>query len=183
MNTKWDLYLKTLKSPKNTRTPEHHRYGDRWRTTFAPLFSDWFSNVFTFSALEQSLRMFWSSSSSLMFMVFASKCRRCHNTLSDQMLAFLPDAILQRHWTNTDLIRMISNTSSKNININLTKPCLILVLFCYFFLSIFFFKSHLKALLAVLIPLWHDADTMYSVVLVWRQCTWDAVCIKVLVSL
>lgn len=57
-----------------------------------------------------------------------------------------------------------------------------MVLFCYCFLLILS-KSHLNNILAVLVPLWHDADTMYSVILVWRQCTWNAVRIEVLVSL
>lgn len=40
-----------------------------------------------------------------------------------------------------------------------------------------------KAILAALVPLRHDADAVDSVVLVWRQCAWNAVCVEVLVSL
>lgn len=41
----------------------------------------------------------------------------------------------------------------------------------------------LPPILAVVVPLWHDADTVHSVVLVRRQRAWDAVCVEVLVAL
>lgn len=119
--------------PKNTTAQELR---DCWQSIwsiFVLLFSLCISTVFAFSALEQSLRMFWSSSFLFMRLIIAYKCRCCHNKLSVKMLAFPSQHHLTNiHFcqrTNTDFNKMISNTSSKNININSSKPCLILVLF------------------------------------------------------
>lgn len=88
------------------------------------------------------------------------------------MLVFLPD-VNRCQPTDANLIRMTSSTSSIKININAPK------LFVRFVVSVL----QTKAILAVLVPLRHDADAVYSVVLMWRQRARDAVRIEVLVSL
>lgn len=153
---------------KNTTSQRHNQPGK------APEAFFFFWSVSAFPLC--SLCMHLSSLSQVLvqllfapFMLFSYKCRCYHNKLSDKMLALLVNTISQISTAVSDptLISLRWTASLKNININSSKPCLILVLFC-FFLLIFSTVEREKALLAVLVPLWHDADTMYSVVLVWR---------------
>lgn len=122
-----------------TITPEHKNAFNMGNAGKTSLF---------FSALEQSHCLFWSSSSSFMFLEFAYKCRCCHEELSDQMLAFLVPrqfTIIHGEWT---LIAFGWRASHplKNINIDWTKPCLVLVhlWYSFFFFTVSYLSSDLN---------------------------------------
>lgn len=145
---KEDEYHSSLKHTMIQNTPPHEN-------TFK-----------TRTVLEKKLKRFrslWCTGGLYVLFMFSSACVQSVAALhSPHVYAHRCDWVRCNavNEATTDLTRMNSNTSSKNININSSKTCLILVLCCVFLLI---FPG-----LAVLVPLWHDADAVHSVVLVWR---------------